>query len=241
MGVSDSSGFASTQWSVVLSAAEADPAASREALETLCRRYWQPLYRYALRCGRSREDAEDLIQGFFASFLAGDALAMATPEKGRFRAYLLASLKHYICNEWKRQRRQKRGGEFLDFSVDWQSAEARFDPQQAQDAGPDRLYDREWALHLLDRVLQRLRQECEAGGDAATFDRLKGFLAVAGPETSYDEAAVAMHSTPGALRVAVHRLRKRYRALLREEVAATLVSPDQVDNEMRALMAALLD
>lgn len=235
----DRSDFASTQWSVVSSAANTDPARSLVALETLCRAYWQPLYSYVRRTGRGREDAEDLVQGFFADFLERNAVAGASRERGRFRAYLLVCLKHYMCNEWNRGRRQKRGGHARHLSLDWQDAEARYRLESSEKLSPDHLYDREWALHLIGRVMTRLRDQAASEGKLDQFDILKKCLAVGRGDIPYEEIASKTGMTSGAVGVAVHRLRKRYRGLLREEVARTLSSREQLDDEMKAIRAAL--
>lgn len=232
-------GFDTTQWSVVLSAARSDPKTSHEALEMLCRAYWRPLYGYVRRSGRSREDAEDLVQGFFASFLEKKAVEDVDRERGRFRAYLLACLKHYMCNEWRRERSQKRGGNALHLPLDWEDAEARYRLEAPQSLNPDRLYDREWTLTLIEQVLDRLQSEAEADGKGAHFEHFKKFLTFDRGEIPYDQVAVATNMSAGAVRVAVHRLRKRYRALLREEIGRTLSSHERLEEEMKALFAAL--
>lgn len=232
-------GFASTQWSVVLSAAQTDPVAAREALEALCRAYWQPLYGYVRRTGRGREDAEDLVQGFFADFLERKAVEGARRESGRFRGYLLVCLKNFMRNEWNRERRQKRGGSAVHLSLDWGDAEARFRMDSSEELSPDRLFDREWALTLIGRVVNRLRDEAVAQGKEDQFDALKQCLTLGRGEIPYETIASRTGMTPSAVGVAVHRLRKRYRTLLREEVGATLSSEDQLDEEMKAIRSAL--
>ncbi len=234
-----SSNFASTQWSVVLSAAKDDPKISHDALETLCRAYWQPLYGYVRRSGRSREEAEDLVQGFFQGFLAHNSIAGADRQRGRFRAFLLACLKNYMLNEWNRERRQKRGGNATHLSLDWRDAETRYQLEPAETSSPDRLYAREWALALLDQVLRRLREESASAGKPDQFDQLKAYLTVSKTNIPYEQAARDLNMTEGSVRVAVHRLRKRYRTILRDEVGRTLASREQLDDEMRALFAAL--
>jgi RNA polymerase sigma factor (sigma-70 family) len=231
--------FLTTRWSVVLTAARSDTPHARAALATLCQTYWQPLYAYVRRHSRSKEDAEDLVQGFFAQFLAGNKLEGLSSEQGHFRAFLLASLKHFMANEWDRAHRQKRGGHATHFSLDWQHAENRYQLDPADHLSPDRLFDREWAMALLARVLARLGEESAAEGRAEVFERLKIHLMADRDAIPYGKTARDLGMEEGAARVAVHRLRKRYRALVREEIVQTLSSPEQVDEEMRALFAAL--
>lgn len=231
--------FVTTHWSVVLAAARSDTTRAQEALATLCQTYWRPLYAYARRHTPSSEDAEDIVQGFFAFFLEKNRLGGLSSEQGRFRAFLLASLKNYLANERNRVHRQKRGGHATHLSLDWQDAEHHYQLDPADHLTPDRIYDREWALTLLDRVFQRLRAECAAEGKADQFERLKGHLTLDRTEIPYAEAAREIGLEEGAVRVMVHRLRKRYRNLVREEVGQTLATPGQVEEEMQALFMAL--
>jgi RNA polymerase sigma-70 factor (ECF subfamily) len=230
--------FATTHWTVVLAAGrEGAPGADR-ALEQLCRTYWYPLYAFVRRNGRTHEDAEDLTQGFFARFLSRNYLAGVSSERGRFRAFLLASLKHYLANEWDRARRQKRGGPIPALSLDWEAADSRYQIQPADDLSPDKIYDREWALALLERVICGLADECAAADNSTLFEQLKPFLTLDHAQVPYAQVAANLHLTEGAVRVALHRLRRRYRALLRNEIAQTLSDPAQADEEIRALLGA---
>ncbi len=230
--------FATTRWTVVLAAGRSSTPQAAVALEELCRTYWYPLYAYVRRQGHTKEDAEDLVQGFFARFLAKNYLASLSAERGRFRAFLLASLKHFLANEWDKSQRQKRGGGAAHLSLDWQTADTRFQVAATNEPSPDQAFDREWALALLERVITRLRDECAADGKAASFDRLKPFLTVDRDAVPYAQAAAELGLAEGAVRVAVHRLRRRYRELLRDEIAQTLSDPAQVDEELRALFGA---
>jgi len=231
--------FVTTRWTVVLSAGRRSSPQSDQALAELCRTYWYPLYAYVRRQGRTKEDAEDLVQAFFARFLERNYLEGLAAERGRFRAFLLASLKHFLANEWDRASRQKRGGNIEHLSLDWQSADEHFHLDPADQASPDRLFDREWALALLDRVIARLREACAQEGRAALFEQAKGFLMVGEQVIPYAEAAKSLGMEEGAVRVAVHRLRKRYRELLRDEIGQTLEDPTQVTEELQSLQAAL--
>lgn len=227
--------FATTRWSIVGAAAGEDDTLAREGLAALFQNYWPPLYRYVRRLGHREQEAEDLVQGFFVSLLEGSGLRLADRERGRFRAFLLVSLKHYMANEWRREHRQKRGGFATHLSIDWKDAETGLSLDPADERSPDKLYDREWALALLDKVLDELAAEEE------DFARWKPFLSVSSGSIGYAGIAAEFGVTEGAARVAVHRLRKRYRHRLREEIARTLLTEDLVEEEMGALFAALLE
>lgn len=231
--------FVTTRWTVVLSAGHKSSPQSDQALGDLCQTYWYPLYAYARRHGHPREDAEDLTQAFFERFLAKNYLEGLSAERGKFRAFLLAAFKHFLANEWDKAQRQKRGGGALHLSLDWQSAEDKYRLEPPDLRSPDRLYDREWTLALLERVILRLEQENAAEGKAALFQRARAFLTLGEDAIPYAQAAAELALDEGALRVAVHRLRKRYRTLLRDEIAQTLADPQQVAEELRSLQAAL--
>ena len=229
--------FATTRWTVVLAAGRRRTTAADVALEELCRTYWYPLYAY-IRRHHTKEDAEDLTQAFFAKLLAKNYLADLHRERGKFRAFLLAALKHFLANEWDKGRRQKRGGGVAALSLDWQDADTRYRIEPADELTPDKLFDRAWAVTLLERVIARLRDELAVGGKEKLFEQLKPFLALGSGTASYAEAAAVLHMTGTAVRVTVHRLRRRYRELLRDEIAQTLANPAQFDEELRALFAA---
>ena len=233
--------FATTRWTVVLTAGQSARPQARRALEELCRIYWYPLYVYVRRHGHSKEDAEDLTQGFFARFLEANYLEKVSSEKGRFRAFLLASLKHFLANEYDRANRQKRGGGQKVLSLDWQDADNRYRIDPADEVSPDKLYDRAWAVTLLECVLARLRDESARDGKLQQFQRLRPFLMLGKSAIRYAEAAAALNVTEGALRVAVHRLRRRYRELLVEEISQTLSDPAMVAEEIKALFTAVAD
>jgi RNA polymerase sigma factor (sigma-70 family) len=236
----DSSGdfFATTRWTVVLAAGQHSSPQAARALEELCRAYWYPLYAYVRRRGHSKEDAEDLTQTFFARFLEKNYLDGLSAERGRFRAFLLAALKHFLANEWDKSQRQKRGGQVTHLSLDWQSADTHFHVAASTELSPDAAYDREWAIALLAQVIERLRNECAAENKSNQFETLKPYLMLGKSAIPYGEAAAALGLNEGAVRVAVHRLRKRYRELLREEIAQTLSNPVMIEEEMRALLGA---
>jgi len=231
--------FQTTRWTVVLAAGNNHTTQADDALESLCKAYWFPLYAYVRRHTSSREDAEDLTQEFFARFLAKNYLDGLCAERGRFRAFLLASLKHFLANERDKAQRQKRGGTVAHLSLDWESADSRFQSLAAAEPSPDKSFDREWAVALLGKVIERLENECADAGRAAQFAQLKVFLTAERGALSHGAAAAALGMDEGAVRVAVHRLRKRYRELLRDEIAQTLSDPAQVEDELGALFHAL--
>src|SRR5882724_10462749 len=214
--------FATTHWTVVLAAGKRHTPQSDHALEELCRTYWFPLYAYVRRRGYTKADAEDLTQAFFARFLEKNYLAGLNAERGRFRAFLLASLKHFLANEWDKSQAQKRGGGVATLSLDWETADTKFQVAATNQPGPDKAFDREWALALLAKVIERLQKECAADGKAKLFEQLKSFLMAGKAESAQRDTAAALGMEEGAVRVAVHRLRKRYRQLLRDEIANTL-------------------
>jgi RNA polymerase sigma factor (sigma-70 family) len=230
--------FATTHWTVVLAAGQRSTPQSDRALEELCRAYWFPLYAYVRRHGHTKEDAEDLTQAFFARFLQKNYLEGLSAERGRFRAFLLAALKHFLANEWDRSQRQKRGGNITHLSLDWQTADTQFQVAATAEPSPDKAFDREWAVTLLAKVIERLHDECEADGRGKQFAELKIFLTAGKGELSHAEAAQKLGMEETAVRVAVHRLRKRYRQLLRDEIAQTLADAAGVDEELRALFGA---
>lgn len=226
--------FATTRWTLVRAAG----AAAAEALETLCAAYWFPLYAYVRRHGFSKEDAEDLTQAFFAKLLERQDFSGLKQENGRFRAFLLAALKNFLSNERDRAGRLKRGGNITHFSLDWQSADTQFQIADGGQVSPDAAYDREWAVALLERVISKLHAEAVADGKVARFDSLKSYLTLGKGEIPYASAAEELAMDEGAVRVAVHRLRKRYREHLRNEVADTLSDPAMVDEELAVLLGA---
>jgi RNA polymerase sigma factor (sigma-70 family) len=235
-GVGSNSRFEMTRWSVVIAAQQDEPAA-RGALESLCTMYWYPLYSFVRRQGRTPHDAQDLTQEFFARLLEKGWLDGVAREKGKFRSFLLASMKHFLANERDHARAQKRGGGRSMISLDTGSAESRYAMEPQDPVTPERVFDRQWALTLLEQVLARLRDEFTAGGKAALFDELKSTLT--GVQTPYSQIAGKLGMTEGAVKVSAHRLRQRYRELIRSEVAQTVDGEKNVDEELRDLMSAL--
>ncbi|HUY35733.1 MAG TPA: ECF-type sigma factor [Pirellulales bacterium] len=231
--------FATTHWSVVLAAAERGTPRSQAALARLCETYWFPLYAFLRRQGSATHDAEDLTQAFFARVLDKNYLADVDRRRGKFRSFLLASLRHFVANERDRARAKKRGGGRCTLSLDFPSAEKRYTLEPVDDLTPERLFERQWALELLSRVLERLQTELTAAGKAAWFDALKPLLTADSHTPPYARVAERLGQSESAVKVAVHRLRRRYRRLLRDEVAQTVADPAEIDDELRQLVAAL--
>jgi RNA polymerase sigma-70 factor (ECF subfamily) len=228
--------FSTTHWSVVLAAGEQSSSRAQAALEQLCDTYWFPLYAYVRRQGRIPEDAQDLTQEFFARFLNQDHLGRANPQRGRFRTFLLSSYQNFLRQEWQRNRAQKRGGDGFAISWDEESAEARYQLEISPQLTPDQVFDQRWAMALFRNALARLQQEAVDKGRSAQFEQLKEFLSAEPGEGKYAEIATCLGMSAGAVAVAVHRLRQRYGELVREEVAHTVTTPTEVDEEMRYLI-----
>ena len=232
--------FTPTHWSVVLAAAgHADTIHARDALEKLCRNYWLPIYVFVRRQGHGAHDAQDLTQEFFARLLVRNFLAGVQREKGRFRSFLLASVKHFLANEWDKANAQKRGGGQVPISIDADLAENSFEMEAVDTMTADRIFERRWALALLDLVLRRLREEYTRDGKEKQFNELKATLTEGSRTVAYAEIARRLSTSEGAIKVAVHRLRQRYRELLRAEIADTIANPGEIDDEIRNLFAAL--
>ncbi len=229
--------FETTRWSMVLQA-RGNGSGARAALARLCEAYWYPLYAFVRRQGHLPHDAQDLTQDFFARLLEKDWLQAVERERGRFRSFLLGSMKHFLANEWDRANALKRGGGMLPIRLDDDSAEARYCHEPIDPAATaEQLYDQRWALTLLDQVMARLRDEMTAGGKAAQFEALK--FCLTGDKSAYAGVAQTLEMSEGAVKVAVHRLRDRYRALIRAEIGQTVADPTEVDDELRQLFAAL--
>ncbi|MFC1760748.1 RNA polymerase sigma factor [Planctomycetota bacterium] len=231
--------FATTQWSVVLSAQQADSVTSAQALEGLCQTYWYPLYAFVRHQGYQPDEAADMTQGFFARLLEKDWLADVDQNRGRFRNFLMASIKHFVSNERAKQRAKRRGGDKHIVSMDIETAESRLRLEPVDTTTPERLFERQWALTLLEEVLGTLQREYEQREKTEVFRVLKGCLMGSRDQQPYDQLAEQLDSTAGHVRVLVHRLRVRYRQLLREAVAGTVATPDEVDAEMEHLKRVL--
>jgi RNA polymerase sigma-70 factor (ECF subfamily) len=231
--------FATTRWTQVLAAGAGENTQARLALEHLCQTYWYPLYAYVRRRGHSPHDAQDLTQAFFARLLERKWVGDADRERGRFRTFLLTAMSRFLANEWDRVRAQKRGGLAPHVPVQLDTAETRYGHEPADNRTPEQYFDRRWALTLLDTVLQRLRAEYDREGKAELFTALSGTLVGGREAQPYAALAAQLAMNEGAVKVAVHRLRKRYRQLLRAEIAQTTANPVDVDDELRHLFAVL--
>ncbi|HMC61252.1 MAG TPA: sigma-70 family RNA polymerase sigma factor [Candidatus Solibacter sp.] len=229
--------FPTTRWTLVVAAGDPHRKEARSALVYLCENYWYPLYAYLRRRGYPAHRAQDLTQEFFIRVLEGRYLDRADPEKGRFRWFILTSLKFYVADEEDRDRAQKRGGGTVE-PLEFPSGEQRYQREPGHDETPERIFERRWALTVLDRVVERLREEFVQHGRPEHFDRLKVFL-LGQSDTPYAALAREMNTSEGALKVAIHRLRKRYRELFRREIADTVADPAEVESELRFLAAVL--
>ena len=232
-----SSQFPTTRWTLVVAAADPQRKEARSALVSLCEGYWYPLYAYIRRRGYPADQAQDLTQEFFIRVLEGRYLGRAVPEKGRFRSFILTSLKFFMADEADRNRAQKRGGGTV-LSLEFSLGEDRYQREPAHDETPERIFERRWALSVLDRVVEKLRDEFVHHGRPEHFERLKVFL-LGQSDAPYATLAREMNTSEGALKVAIHRLRKRYRELFRQEIADTVADPGEVESELRFLAAAL--
>ena len=231
--------FVTTHWSVVLSARDQTSPRSGEALEALCRAYWHPLYAFVRRQGHGPHEAEDLTQDFFARLLQKDYLEPVAREKGKFRTFLLVAIKRFLANEWDRAHALKRGGGQMAIPLDTATAERCYQIEPAVGLSPDILFERRWALTLLDKTMTRLQGEFVRAGKSGDFEKLKAFLTAEKGVAPYAEVAVRAGMSEGSLRVAVHRLRRRFRAIFREEIAHTVASPEEIDEEVRYLLGVL--
>jgi RNA polymerase sigma factor (sigma-70 family) len=240
-GVPKTPVFATTRWTVVLAAAETKSPSAAGALEQLCRSYWYPLYAYARRRGHGPEEAKDLTQGFFVHLIEKKLYQSADRARGRFRTFLLSSLQNYLMNHQRDASAQKRGGGVPVMSLDFQDAEGRYLNEPVHDASPDKLFEREWACSLLQRVLERLRGEYAASGQEERFSAMSAHLVEPENATSYAVVAGELGLSEGAVKTAMHRLRRRYRQLYREEIAALVGSDEEVDEELRHMAVVLAD
>ncbi|MEM7146753.1 MAG: sigma-70 family RNA polymerase sigma factor [Verrucomicrobiota bacterium] len=230
--------FPDTRWTLVLQIRDPEnPDARQRALSDLCEAYWPPVYAFVRSKGNAPADAEDLTQGFFAHLLAHNAIAQADADRGKLRTFLLASVKNYMTNEWKKAHRQKRGGDKTILSLDADNAETRFHPpERGHDLTPDKVYERQWALTLLDQVLKKLHDKYKTDGKAILFDTLKPYLTPGAATPPHAEVATQLDMSESAVKVAVHRLRQRYAKLLRETIADTLAPEEDPEQELTHLL-----
>jgi RNA polymerase sigma-70 factor (ECF subfamily) len=235
---SPSGQFRTTLWNVVRAAAGKSSPEARQALESLCRAYWYPLYTYVRRRVPDVAEAQDLTQAFFTELLEKDYLAAATPERGRFRAFLLTAFKHFLAKQWAKAKAQKRGGR-PPLSLEFAVAEGRLGVEPYSNLTAEQLYERQWAVTLLTQILERLRKEFDQAGKAEQFEALRGFLIGDHAGTTYSDVAVRLHITEAAARMAVSRMRRRYRRLLHNEIAQLVAEPGDIDDEIGKLFATL--
>jgi len=233
--------FRTTRWSVIHAAAASDSGTADEAFATLCEAYWYPVYAFIRRSGQRAEDARDLTQGFFARLLEKRDIGGADPVQGKFRDYLLGSVKHFLANERARERALKRGGGRTPLSIDYRDADRQYGLEPADPETPERLFLRNWALALVRRATERLAEEYGAQGKRVVFERLRPMLTGQTEAAKRREVAESLDMTENALNVAAHRLRRRFRHRLREEIADTLADPDETENELRSMLAILTE
>jgi RNA polymerase sigma factor (sigma-70 family) len=232
------SSFVTTRWTLVVAAADPDSPESQEALATLCQDYWYPLYVYARRRGNNPEDARDLTQGFFAKLLEKNYLKAADRERGRFRTFLLTAMQGYMANEWDKERAQKRGGGQTPISLDIEWAEGGLVFEPPDDLTPEAIFEKCWALAQFEKVVDRMRAEMSLPGKERRFEILKGYVTGEGRDVPYRDVADELDVSESSVKVAVHRMRKRFGELLRQEVAQTVAGPESVEEEVRHLLSA---
>ena len=231
--------FATTRWSVVLRAGDENSPQQQDALAQLCRTYWYPLYAYVRRLGASPEDAQDLTQGFFARLIERNVVNEADADKGKFRWLVLGTLKHYLANQRDFKVAAKRGGNLAHISLDDLTVEKRYQLEPTTTLSPDKLFDRNWAMTLLDRVREQLREHYVQAGKLDRFERLENFIPGGQARRSYEEVSQDLGVSEGALRVELHRLKALYRQFLRAEIAHTVSNPVEIDEELRYLIEVM--
>jgi RNA polymerase sigma-70 factor (ECF subfamily) len=231
--------FATTHWSVVLTARDGHESQAHDALSRLCEVYWYPLYAYLRRRGFAPPDAEDLTQGFLAYLLSKDFLARVEPKYGKFRSFLLASLNHFVSDHLDKERRQKRGGGQTVLSLDGAGAERRYGLEPVEEMDPQKIFERRWALTLVEAVLYRMESEAALAGNRELFERLKPALVGDRSEGSYSQIGQSLGLSEGAVKVAAHRLRQRFREVFREQIAQTVSQPAEIEEEIQFLFQVL--
>jgi RNA polymerase sigma factor (sigma-70 family) len=234
-------GFNTTHWSLVVAAAKSPSPQARAALEELCGSYWYAVYAFIRRRGKQADDARDLTQEFFARLLEKDYLEAADRERGRFRTFLLTAVSHFLSNERERACAQKRGGGQTVLSLDFERGEERYQHEPADHWTAEKIFDRRWATTLLEQAMSRLREECVANHKGDLFGKVESLLSGEKGETSYAEVAAAAKMSEGAIKVAVHRMRQRYGELVRTEIAQTVATSEEVDEELHYLFSVLRD
>lgn len=229
--------FATTRWSVVNSASHNSSPDAQVALEALCQAYWFPLYAYVRKRVVNIEEANDLTQAFFERLLEKNYLAEANPDRGLFRSFLITAFKHFLSKEWEKARAKKRGGGRVELSLDFDEGDSRISHEPSSDLTPDQIYEQQWAITLLGRVMNRLQSEYDDAGKQEQFDQLKDFIIGQYSEKTYSDVAETLSTTEAAMKMTAHRMRRRYRELLRDEIADVVATPEDVDDEIRNLFA----
>jgi RNA polymerase sigma-70 factor (ECF subfamily) len=233
--------FATTHWSVVLQAGQGDSPAAEAALERLCQVYWPPLYAYVRRLGRSETDAQDLTQQFFAHFLERNYFRVADRQRGKFRSFLLTCLKHFLAHEKQKAQAAKRGGTITFIAWDDLTKEEIFDLAESPEKSPEQIYERQWAVRVMDQALSKLRDEFAATGKNRDFEHFREYLTHDPPDGAYPKVAELIGMNANAVAVAVHRFRQRYRDLVRKEIAHTVADPADIEDELRHLLGLLVN
>lgn len=236
---SGNASFATTHWSLIIAASQSPSPQARAALEELCGNYWYAVYAFVRRRGKQADDARDLTQEFFARLLEKEYLEAADRERGRFRTFLLTAVARFLNNEYERACAQKRGGGQAALSLDFERGEERYRHEPADPWTAEKIFDRRWALTLLDQAVMKLKQDYAAAGKGLLFDELKIFLTGESGAPVYEDSAARLGTSPGAVKVAVHRLRQKYRDALRQEIAQTVAAEEDIDSELHVLLAAL--
>lgn len=231
--------FATTRWSIVAAAGQQPSADSKRALESLCAAYWHPLYAYVRRRVPDVNEAQELTQAFFAELLEKNYVGSATPQRGRFRSFLLTAFKHFLAKQREKAKAQKRGAGRAPISLDFQSEDSRLSVEPAAGLTAEQFYDQQWAIALLGQIMQRLKGEFEEAANATRFEKLKSFIIADHAGTTYAQAAAELNMSEAAAKQAASRMRRRYRELLREEIAQTVAGPDEVEDEIRNLFTTL--
>jgi DNA-directed RNA polymerase specialized sigma24 family protein len=231
--------FATTLWSQVFAAASPDQTKGWSALESLCERYWYPLYGFARQSGKGHEDARDLVQGFFEQLLSRSYLSQADPNRGKFRSFLLGAFKHYMQNQWIKGQAQKRGGGNIHMSLEDPDLDEKFLTESKQTGNPDQCFDRMWALNLLEEVMHTLRKDWQSRGQIQEFESLKPHMLKEPNLERYGEVAVKMRVSEAALKMKIKRLREQYRSFLHQKIADTLQDPSQIQEELAYLQSCL--
>ena len=231
--------IATTRWSQVFAARDGEGTAARQALEVLCRTYYRPLYAFIRHLGAKPDEAGDLTQGYFAELLEKEFLSVVDADRGRFRSFLFTSARHFLSHQRESARAIKRGGATTILSLDMSAAEEVYSRHSSQEMTPEELFERRWAMTLLGRALDRLREEAAAAGTERLFEHLEPYLTSGSPRVPYRQAAEALEMSEGGVKVAVHRLRKRFAQGLRAELADTVADPDDVDSELRHMLSVL--